>query len=97
VKAFALAAIHRLAAMRRKWNLGVGAALDTGSRIQAPAGDTATAAARATHSAHLILCRATSCTTLWFVGKALAGKELLFTGAEGESVSAIDTFQFFVC
>jgi hypothetical protein len=33
MKAFALAAIHRLAAVRREWNLGVGAALDTGGRI----------------------------------------------------------------
>jgi hypothetical protein len=95
MKAFTLIAIHRLAPIRREWNLGVGAALDTSSRIQTPAGDTA--AARAADSAYLILCRAACRTTLWFVGKALAGEELLLTGAEGKAASAIDTFQFFVC
>ena len=95
MKAMALAAIHRLTPMRREWNLGVGAALGTSSWIQTPAGDTA--AAPAADSAHLILCRAASCTTLWFVGKALAGKELLLTGAEGETASAIDALQFFIC
>jgi hypothetical protein len=95
MKAFALAAIHRLAAVRREWNLGVGAALDTGGRIQTPAGESA--AARAADPAYLVLCRAASCTTLWFVGKALAGEELLLTGAEGETASAINAFQFFVC
>jgi hypothetical protein len=88
MKAFALAAIHRLATMRREWNLGVDAALDTSSWIQTPAGDTA--AAHAADSAHLILCCAASCTTLWFVGETLAGKELLLTGTEGETASAID-------
>jgi len=95
LQAFALAAIYRLAAMRRKWNLGMGATLDASSRIQTPAGDSA--AARAAHSAHLILCRTARRATLWFVGKALAGEELLLTGAEGESASTIDAFQFFVC
>ena len=94
MKAFALAAIHRLATMRREWNLGVGAALDTSSRIQTPAGDTA--AAPAADPAHLILCRAASCTTLRLVGETLAGKELLLTGAEGETASAIDALQFFI-
>lgn len=95
MKAFALAAIHRLAPMRREWNLGVGTTLDTGSRIQTPAGDSA--AARAADPTHLILCRAARRTTLWFVSKALAGEERLLTGTEGESASTIDTFQFFVC
>jgi len=95
MKAFALVAIHRLAPIRREWNLSVGAALDTGSRIQTPAGDTA--AAHAADSAHLILCCAASCTTLRFVGETLAGKELLLTGTEGETASAIDALQFFIC
>ena len=95
MKALALAAIHRLAAMRRERDLGMGAALDTGGRIQAPAGDSA--AARAAHSAHLILCRTACRTTFWCVGKTLAGEERLLVGTEGESVSAIDTFQFLVC
>jgi hypothetical protein len=94
MKAFTLIAIHRLAAMRRKWDLGMGAALDTGGRIQAPAGYTAAAgaAARAADTAHLILCRAACCTTLWFVRETFLCKELLLTGAEGESAAAIDTF-----
>jgi hypothetical protein len=95
MKAFALAAIHRLATMRREWNLGVGAALDTSSRIQTPAGDTA--AAPAADPAHLILCRAASCTTLRLVGETFAGKELLLTGTEGETASAIDALQFLIC
>jgi hypothetical protein len=95
MKAMALAAIHRLATMRREWNLGVGAALGTSSWIQTPAGNTA--AAPAADSTHLILCRAASCTTLWFVGETFAGKELLLTGAEGETASAIDALQFFIC
>jgi hypothetical protein len=97
VKAFALVAIHRLAAIRREWDLGVGAALNTSSRIQTPAGDTAGTATTTIDSTHLILCRTASCTTLWLVGKAFAGKELLFTGAEGETASAIDALQFFIC
>jgi len=95
LKTFALAAIHRLAAVRRERNLGVGAALDTSSWIQAPAGDAA--AVSAVHSTHPILGRAACCTTLWRVGKTLAGEERLLTGTEGKTASAVDTFQFLIC
>jgi len=94
MKALAQIAIHRLAATRRERDLGMGAALDAGSRIKVPAGDAA--AVSAVHSAHLILCRTAWHTTFRRVGKPLAGEERLLVGAEGESVSAIDAFQFLV-